>query len=174
MNLHMSHNWSVVGDATLELSTGERLIYRCEPDLHCISVRNRDGSVRFAFGGQGSGPGQFDTPLDVVLVAPEFQDEGLPDESPEAPWLAVADYGNRRVQIVDLDGCFVGTVADPDEDTESGPPCRLTWRGPTLVVDGVDGTRTVVHLTAALLYDSTRYQGEPTELRPQATSGGTH
>ena len=169
-----AHDWAEAGAATLELSTGERLTYRCEPDLHRIAVRDSGGYLRFAFGGRGSGPGQFDTPLDVVLVAPEFQGEGLPDDAPEAAWLAVADYGNRRVQILDLDGCFVGTVADSD-DTESGPPCRLEWRAPTLVVDGVDGARTVMHLTAALLYASTRYHGERSAFHSLvALPGETH
>jgi hypothetical protein len=173
MSPTISNDRSGAGAAILELATGERLTYRCEPELHRITVRDGLGCLRFAFGGQGSGPGQFDTPLDVVLVAPEFDGEGLPDDAPEAAWLAVADYGNRRVQIFDLDGCLVGTVGDTDGG-ESGPPCRLTWRAPTLVVDGVDGARTVMHLTAALLYDSTRYQGERPACRTLLTPGETH
>jgi hypothetical protein len=173
MNPTTPYPWSEAGAATLELSTGERLTYRCEPDLHRIIVHDSNGSLRFGFGGPGSGPGQFDTPLDLVLVTPEFQGEGLSDDAPEAAWLAVADYGNRRVQIFDLDGCFIGAVADGD-DAESGPPCRLTWRAPTLVVDGVDGARTVMHLTAALLYESTRYEGERSDFRALITSGETH
>jgi hypothetical protein len=164
---------SGVGAATLELSTGERLTYRCEPDQHRIIVHDADGYLRFGFGGQGSGPGQFNTPLDVVLVAPEFQGEELPDDALEAAWLAVADYGNRRVQVFDLDGCFIGTVADT-EDTESDPPCRLTWRAPMLVVDGVDGSRMAKHLTAALLFDSTRFEGERSDFLTLTTSGETH
>src|SRR6187200_2454456 len=117
MNPTTISNRSDVGEAILELSTGEKLTYRCEPDLHRIIVFDGDGRLRFGFGGRGSGPGQFDTPMDVVLVAPEFQGEGLPDDAPEAAWLAVADYGNRRVQIFDLDGCFIGSVAG--EDAES-------------------------------------------------------
>ena len=93
-------------EADLSLRTGS-------PPHH--RARQPTDRLRFGFGGRGSGPGQFDTPLDVVFVAPEFQGEGLPDDAPEAAWLAVADYGNRRVQIFDLDGCFVGAVADSDE-----------------------------------------------------------
>jgi hypothetical protein len=167
------HDLRDVGAATLELSTGERLTYVCEPDLHRIIVHDAEGRLRFGFGGRGSGPGQFDTPLDVAFVAPEFHGEGLPDDAPEAAWLAVADYGNRRVQVFDLDGCFIGAVADSD-DAESGAPCRLTWRTPTLVVDGVDGARTTRHLTAALLFDSTRYAGERFGFRTLMTSGETH
>jgi hypothetical protein len=167
----IAHDRSGAGAAILELATGERLTYRCEPELHRIIVRDGHGCLRFAFGGQGSGPGQFDTPLDVVLVAPEFDGEGLPDDAPEAAWLAVADYGNRRVQIFDLDGCFVGTVSD---GAESGPPCRLTWCAPTLVVDGVDGARTVMHLTAALLFATTRYPSERPAFRTLMTSRETH
>jgi hypothetical protein len=175
MNSTPLHNWPDGGAATVHLSTGETLTYRCEPDLHRIIVCDSNGRLRFGFGGRGSGPGQFETPLDVVLVAPEFDGEGLADDAQDAAWLAVADYGNRRVQIFDLDGCFIGTVADADrEDNESGPPCRLTWRAPTLAVDGVDGGRSVMHLTAALLYDSTRYEGDPLEFRGLMTSQETH
>ena len=169
----IAHDRSGAGAAILELSTGERLTYRCEPELHRITVRDSCGCLRFAFGGRGSGPGQFDTPLDIVLVAPEFDGEGLPDDAPEAAWLAVADYGNRRVQVFDLDGCFVGTVGDGD-GIEAGLPCRLTWRAPTLVVDGVDGARTVMHLTAALLYASTRCEEERPAFRTLMTSRETH
>jgi hypothetical protein len=166
-------DWSDIGAATLELSTGEKLTYRCEPELHRIIVHDSDGQMRFGFGGQGSGPGQFDTPMDVVLVAPEFQGEELAGDAAEAAWLAVADYGNRRVQIFDLDGCFIGAVAD-SEDADAGPPCRLTWRAPSLVVDSLDGARTAKHLTAALLFDSTRFGGERAEFRTMMTSGETH
>ena len=155
------------------VSTGERLTYGCEPDLHRIAVRDSRGFLRFAFGGQGSGPGQFDTPLDVVLVAPEFQGEGLPHDTAEAAWLAVADYGNRRVQILELDGCFVGSL-DDSSGAPSGRPCRLEWRAPTLVVDGVDGARTVMHHTAALLYESTRYHSVRSAIHTVVTSRETH
>jgi hypothetical protein len=167
-----SHDWSEAGAATLELSTGERVTYRCEPDLHRITVRDSRGFLRFAFGGRGTGEGQFDTPLDVVLVAPEFQGEGLRPDAPESAWLAVADYGNRRVQILELDGCFVGTVADNGD--RFGSPCRLAWRAPTLVVEGVDGARNVMHLSAALLFASTRYRNVRPTFRTVVTSRETH
>jgi hypothetical protein len=173
MSLTLSHDTFEAGAATLELSTGERLTYRCEPHLHRITVRDSRGILRFAFGGLGSGLGQFDTPLDVVLVAPEFQGEGLRPDAPESAWLAVADYGNRRVQIFELDGCFVGTVADAN-GAGFGPPCRLVWRAPMLAVEGVDGARTVVHLTAALLYASTRYRSVRRTVRSVVTSRETH
>jgi hypothetical protein len=137
-------------------------------------VRDEQGDLRFAFGGRGSGPGQFDTPLDVVLVAPEFHGEALSPDAPEATWLAVADYGNRRVQIFELNGCFVGTVAESD-GVDFGRPCRLTWRAPMLVVDSVDGAQTVLHLTAALLFASSRHRGRrPVPRGPAPSSREIH
>ena len=70
-------------------------------------------------------------------------------------YLAVADYGNARVQIFDLHGVLAASLTEEIEGI--GRPCRLAWRAPFLEVEGVDGVRTRVHLGAALLvHDAAR------------------
>lgn len=145
------------GIATLSLGTGRRLTYRCDADSHRITVTDEFGRMSFAFGGLGSRPGLFNLPIDLTFVRPEFAGEVLPACGPEAVWLAVADYGNRRVQILDLDGVHVGTV-DLEQTIAVGPPCGLHWRAPLLQIEGVEGARTTVHLTAALLCGSSSSQ----------------
>jgi hypothetical protein len=139
------------GAATLSLGpTGRRLTYRCDADAHRVVVSDEFGRIAFEFGGRGSGPGHFETPVDLTFVRPEFAGEVLPACGPDAVWLAVADYGNRRVQILDLDGVHVGNL-ELESRIAIGPPCGLRWRSPMLEIEGVEGARTVVHLTAALL-----------------------
>lgn len=127
-----------------------RLTYCCDPNGHRVTVADEFERVVFAFGRRGRGPGQFRTPMDVVFVRPETVGECLPPVGPDAVWLAVADYGNRRVQVFELDGAFVGEVKVEDEG-RFGPPCGLEWRPPYLHIEGVEGARAQVHLAAALL-----------------------
>jgi hypothetical protein len=117
--------------------------------LHLILVQAGAGAPRVAFGGFGRQPGAFDTPIDVTLVQPEFFGEPHAMGDNDTQYLAVADYGNARVQIFELDGALVATL---DEGFESiGRPTRLTWRAPFLEVEGLEGARTRIHLGAALL-----------------------
>jgi hypothetical protein len=132
--------------------SGRRLVYRTEPDRHCVTVADDFGRLQFAFGARGQGPGAFDTPLDVTAVSPTFSGERLPIASPYAFWLAVADYGNRRIQLFEMDGAYVGAIAASDRRSFGGP-CRVEWRDPILDVEGLDGARTSVFLSGALLHD---------------------
>ncbi len=132
-------------------STGRHLRYRCDTLGHRIVVTDESETVVRVFGGFGRKPGGLDTPLDVVFVQPEFAGERLPMESADAVWVAVADYGNRRVQVFELDGAVVGEFAIEGPGNGGWVPTRLTWRSPVLEVEGVEGARTVVHLSAALL-----------------------
>jgi hypothetical protein len=146
-----------VMNVTARLTPDDTRIYRCDVATHRIIVSDRSGRPRFAFGGYGSRPGQFDTPLDLVFVAPEFHGERLPDGAADVLWLAVADYGNRRVQVFDLDGCLVDIIGDDGAERDAlGGPCQLIWRSPVLEVEHPDGRRAGVHLAAALLYGSAR------------------
>jgi hypothetical protein len=133
--------------------------YQCDPARHRVTVTDAHGFVVLEFGGFGRQPGAFDTPIDATLVMPEFFGESMFEDAitkadDVQPWLAVADYGNRRVQIFELDGALVGVI---DEDVlgeaDGGPcrPCGLVWRDPVLEVEGVDGRRVRLHLGAALL-----------------------
>ena len=129
------------------------LTFRCEPLEHRVVALNPAGEVEYAFGGFGRGPGQFDMPLDVVVVRPEFFGEprSSADDSSYAYWIAVADYGNKRIQIFETDGTLVGIIDDELIDTPLGAPCALAWRAPLLEVGGVDGSKARIHLGAALL-----------------------
>jgi len=131
-------------------SSGE-LAYEADPSGHRIVARYPDGRIAYAFGGYGHGAGQFHTPLHVAAVAPEFSGEAVPqDEEPLSlltPWLAVADYGNRRVQFFECDGAYVGE----SDLAEGHPPCYLSWRAPVLEVTSIEGQAMRLHVAAALL-----------------------
>lgn len=145
---HLSPGVVSVGFGTL----GRRLVYRTDPDRHRVTVHDDFGRWQFAFGARGEGQGAFDTPLDVTAVSPAFPGEHLTIASPYAFWLAVADYGNRRIQVFEMDGAYVGAIAVSDRPSFGGP-CRVDWRDPILEVEGLDGARTSVFLSAALLHD---------------------
>lgn len=157
------------GEATVVLGTaGKRLTYRCEPEFHRITACNEFGHVVTSFGGLGRGLGRLNTPLDVAFVRPEFFGEALPVAGPDAVWLAVADYGNRRVQLFELDGAYVASI-DTVSDMSIGAPCSLAWRSPILEIEGLEGARARVHLTAALLCGSSEVNPQPREwLYPSA------
>ena len=63
------------------------------------------GTLLTSWGGQGTAPGEFDTPHSIVVDA-----EG---------WVYVADRQNRRVQVFDGDGTFI------EERQYKGLPCGL-------------------------------------------------
>lgn len=133
--------------------TGRRLVYRADAKHHRITVDDEFGRLQFAFGARGRGPCELNTPLDVVCIDPAFPGEHLPLGSPNAIWLAVADYGNRRVQIYELDGVHVGGITLKD-CPHIGAPVRLRWSNPLLHIEGIEGAHTSVYVTAALVNDS--------------------
>ncbi len=126
------------------------LFYEADPAGHRVVARYGDGLLAFAFGSLGDRPGQFNTPLHVAEVSPEFF--GEPGSAGDGfsiltPWLAVADYGNHRVQLFECDGAVIGEI-----ELEAGqPPCHLTWRAPVLDVTTVEGRTVRLHVAAALL-----------------------
>jgi hypothetical protein len=132
-------------------ATGRRLWYRCDPRTHHVVVTDDGGNAVRAFGGHGRGPGRLDTPLDLAFVQPQFAGEHLPADSADAIWVAVADYGNRRVQVFELDGAVVGEVMLDGDDSRAWPPAAVAWRAPVLEIEGVEGARLRVHLSGALL-----------------------
>jgi hypothetical protein len=130
------------------------LTFFCETAEHVVAVRDGVGKPLFAFGGYGRQAGAFDSPVDATLVWPEFFGEP-PCGAVDMLYLAVADYGNQRVQIFDVHGALIATLTDELDGV--GKPCRLTWRAPFLDIEGVEGRRTRIHLGAALLaHDSAR------------------
>jgi hypothetical protein len=143
---------------------GKPLAFHCDANQHRVVVTNGCGDMQWAFGTLGSGAGSFNTPLGLTLVRPEFAGERLAADGPNAAWLAVADYGNHRVQIFELDGAWVGTIDTRDAGLV-GPPCVVRWCAPFLEIEGVDGARARVHLSAALLWASTQTPAMPFMIR---------
>jgi hypothetical protein len=132
-------------------ATGLHLRYRCDPLGHQVVVTDDSGVVVRVFGGFGRTAGALDTPLDVVFVRPEFAGEHLPVDAADAVWVAVADYGNRRIQVYELDGTVVGEFAVDGPGGGPWTPTGLSWRSPVLEVEGIEGAKTAVHLSAALV-----------------------
>ena len=151
-------------------STGLRLRFRCDPIGHRIVVTDDSDAVVRVFGGFGRRIGALDSPLDVVFVRPEFAGERLPVDSADAVWVAVADYGNRRIQVFELDGSSVGQFSIDAPDGTPWTPTGLVWRSPVLEVEGLDGARTAVHLSAALLAGA----GTGADNRPRPGSEARH
>lgn len=129
---------------------GHRRTFTCDPASHLVVVRDDTGTVLGAFGGRGHGLGRLETPLDAALVRPAFAGEPDPD-GPETTWLAVADYGNRRIQLFELDGAWIAALPLTDDHGRPWAPIALAWRTPVLEVGGVDGSRTRLYLSGALL-----------------------
>jgi hypothetical protein len=161
MSIAIAHPASGVAAIVLG-SAGRRLTYRCEPELHRVTATDEFGLVVLSFGGLGRGLGRLNTPLDLAFVRPEFFGEALPATGPDAVWLAVADYGNRRVQLFELDGAYVASI-DANDYRAIGAPCGLTWRAPVLEVEGVEGQRLRINLTAALLCEHAGRAPQPRE-----------
>ncbi len=148
------------GSVRVTLRTGEVRTYRVDLSGHRIVVTAAaTGDELFTIGRRGTALGTFDVPLDLALVAPTF-DEDTGIEPADGYWLAVADYGNARVQIFDLDGTLVDVLNGADLDY-GWRPCRLTWRAPFLQVDGVERAGCRVHLAAAMLAHASARAGKP-------------
>jgi hypothetical protein len=151
------------------LASRERRIYRVDPLNHQVVVSDADTRrVIFIFGGRGSTPGQFDVPIDIALVAPSFLGEPL-GADPDPQWIAVADYGNARVQIFDLHGALIDVLTGDDLDY-GWRPCRLTWRAPFLQIDGPERSGCRLHLAAAVVahLGADEPRGGPLGSSPQA------
>jgi hypothetical protein len=141
--------------------------YVCDPGAHTIHVLDQECGPLFSFGGFGSGLGQFDTPTDVAIVRLETADPAV-----DAELLVVADHGNHRLQMFELDGAVIGEIgghaghwttagiAEPIGapffrlgDVPPLPfPSRLEWRTPYLdVISAASAIR--LDLAAILLPD---------------------
>jgi len=121
--------------------------FMCDPAAHCIDVVDQTARPMFSFGRLGYQPGEFNEPSDVIVLPTD----GWLELVTEAPALvAVADRGNHRVQIFELDGVLLA-VLKPGRHvrglagrTLSSPlfveldgliqPSRLAWRAPWLEI----------------------------------------
>jgi DNA-binding beta-propeller fold protein YncE len=72
-------------------------VYVVDSDAHLVKVYASDGAFLFAFGGKGTGPGQFGFPTGIYItpvgVSPSVE-------------VYVADRRNDRIQVLDRDGIF--------------------------------------------------------------------
>jgi hypothetical protein len=159
------------GSAGMVMVSGEGLpsgrVYMCDPVNHVIDVLDDAAHPLFSFGGFGTGPGQFDTPVDLAVV-PTTDDPALAPLTDAL--LVVADRGNHRVQLMTLDGVWLLTIDTGTSGPRSGwpvrtgwpyfhlglSPCvpfpsRLQWRDPFLDVSSSVGGGVRMDLSAALL-----------------------
>ena len=151
------------------------MLFRSDLEGHCIDVLDQDYRPLFSFGGHGSNLGQFDSPSDVAIV---WLDETAPaDRTADTAVLVVADCGNHRLQLCELDGapiCAIGGPAAGNAATgwpsRAGypffrlagqpplwSPSRLEWRSPYLDVVCAGTTMVRIDLAAALLPDFTTW-----------------
>ena len=83
-----------------KIDTGEDgRVFFVDSGNHRIAVLSAAGEGLYAFGSQGSGPGQFERPSGIA-VGPDGR-------------VAVSDTFNRRVQVFEADGTYVETVGGP-------------------------------------------------------------
>ena len=114
--------------AGMALISGEGLrrgrVYMCDPANHVVDVVDDAARPLFSFGGYGTGPGQFDTPVDLAIV-PLTGDAALSSVADAV--LVIADRGNHRVQLLTLDGVWIATIDDATSGPASGWPVRTGW-----------------------------------------------
>jgi hypothetical protein len=160
--------------ASADLAGGRA--YLCDPEGHSIDVLDQDYKPLFSFGGYGSNLGQFDSPTDVAIV---WIDAASPtDCTADTAVLVVADRGNNRIQLLELDGAPICAIGQGDGSRKgldprpvpfsiragwpffrlaSAPqlvnPSRLEWRAPYLDVACAGAAMVRVDLAAALLPD---------------------
>jgi hypothetical protein len=153
---------------SMGLSAAATRLYVADTWNHRVQVFDGRGALKFSFGGIGNGHGQFRAPSDLVIAHPVLPFEG-DKGTVTAPVLVVADQWNARVQVFDLDGAWLGTLAgrpktDNAADLSAGwpffrlaeaglprDPVRLAWHAPHLVVTGGNGRVHKIDLAAALL-----------------------
>jgi hypothetical protein len=145
---------------------------------HRVQVFDGAGALRFAFGGEGSGRGQFRAPADVVIASPALPWEGERGVREALPVLVVADQWNNRLQVFTLEGAWLASVEDSGvPGTNSGrgwpffrlaalglpqDPVRLSWNGPWLTVTSGDGRSERLDLAVALLPTFEQWQASAT------------
>ena len=86
-----------------------------------------EGKYEGTFGGPGSDPGQLNCPHGLLV-----------DTRGDKPQLIVADRGNRRLQIFDLQGRHVGFVKD-----ELRAPCHFAERSGVLLIPDLESRVTL-------------------------------
>jgi hypothetical protein len=144
----------------------------CEPLTDVVHVLDRAHQPVMSFGGHGSALGQLDRPSDAALVVLDRT------ESTGDPVVAVADRGNDRVQLFEIDGAPLAVIAGDRWPRNPGwspraawpffrvasiprlsSPTRLEWHAPFLDVTCASGI-VRIHLAGALLPDFEQWLAE--------------
>ena len=82
----------------------DNAIYVVDGVNNSIKVFNAKGTFQFSFGGKGTAPGKFDTPVGVTVDS--------------MGQVYVADTGNRRVQIFTSDGNMKNQIVLPSKNVK--------------------------------------------------------
>ncbi|HEY3333065.1 MAG TPA: 6-bladed beta-propeller [Capsulimonadaceae bacterium] len=93
-----------------------------------VHIYTTGGDYVKTFGGPGDGPGQFNCPHGVWV-----------DTRSDVPVLLVADRGNHRIQIMDLDGNHLSLVT-----TDQNMPCCFFQHGDEIVIPDLFGRVTIL------------------------------
>jgi hypothetical protein len=165
-------------------ATQETRVYVCDAGNHRIQVLTLDGVPLGAFGGFGSGPGQFNAPTAIAVAFPEFGDPDIEGEETAAdPLLVVADQRNNRLQVFEPDGSHVATIGAaapkpgralsragwPEFRLGAHPflfePSHLSWDDGEIQVTSSEGSLTRIDLAVAMLpdYETWRLEAEKRE-----------
>jgi hypothetical protein len=130
--------------ATSDMPGGR--IYLCDSQTHSIDVLDGDGLPLFSFGGYGDGPGQLDTPIDVAILTLDGSAITMSSDA----ILAVAERGNNRVQLFELDGAWLGILEDGLRNA-CWVPSRLDVDRRHLQITSSTGAVSRVDVAAALM-----------------------
>jgi tripartite motif-containing protein 71 len=79
---------------------------------HRVQLLNPDGTYIRSFGSKGNGDGQFNYPLSIAFTRFEDNQDKYSDYFSNGQ-LAVADYGNNRIQFFTIEGQFVRKFGTP-------------------------------------------------------------
>ena len=94
-------------DSPLGITLYDNQVYVCDCKNHRIQVFHLDLTFIRSIGSHGNGRGEFDTPTDV-----KFDTAGN---------MCVAEYGNARVQVMDIIGRFIRAIGQEGEQKLTGP-----------------------------------------------------
>ena len=83
--------------------TAEQAVYVVDSKANQVKVYDGAGVFQFTFGSQGSGDGQFNYPIDIVV------NETLSE-------LYITDFWNERIVVFDLSGSWQRNIATPLND----------------------------------------------------------
>lgn len=148
----------------------ETRLFVADTGNHRIQIFDGLGRPIVAFGAEGSRAGQFRRPSAITLARPDLPWEESTDDASIACVLVVADEGNDRLQVFDLDGAWLATI-DGEPDGAPTPvlaamgwpyfrvaapgvataPSHVTWRAPWLLVSGRKKRARRIDLAGAML-----------------------